>query len=119
MPAVLRLEIDHRELSGDELHLAAARPERNLDEPVVDLSHRIDLVVVQREKEACDEFAIDVEAEPDGSDRDIRPAQERRMVKRRSVEYSVEEPGSDEKPGRAMQHSPPLVASEDLVNRAR
>ena len=39
VPAVLGFEVDHGELAGHEFDLASDRPQRDLDETVVDLAH--------------------------------------------------------------------------------
>ena len=118
VPAVLGLDVDHGELAGDELHVPADRAHRDLDHPFVDLAHGLHLVVVQREEEARQQLAVDVEAQPDGADRDVAPAQERRAVERRPVEHAVHEARGDEEPGRAVQRSPALVAAEDPASLA-
>ena len=87
--------------------------------PSFDLSHRLDLVVVQREEEARQQLAVDVERQADRADRrrssSAGPA---RVVERRAVEHAVEEAGRDEQPGGAVQRAPALVAAEEPAHVA-
>ena len=116
VPAVLGLEVDHRELAGHEVDGPADRPQRDLDQTLVDLADRVHLVVVQRQEEAREQLAVDVEPQPDGADRDVAPAQDRRVVERRRVEHAVHEACGDEQPRGAMQRAPAVIAAEDAAN---
>ena len=73
---------------------------------------RLHLVVMQRQEEARQEFAVGVEPQPDGADCHVAPAQDRCLVEHRRVEDAVHETGGDEQPCGSVQRSPALVAAE-------
>ena len=73
---------------------------------------------MQREEEAREQLSVDVEADPDGSDRDVAPAQDGSVGKGRPVEHAVHETRGDEEPGGAVQRPPALVAAEHAANVA-
>ena len=116
VPAVLGFDVDHGELARKEFHLASDRPQRDLNETVIDLVHGVDLVVVQREKEAGEQFPVDVEPDPDRSDRHIRPAQDGSVGKGRPVERAVRETGGDEESRGSVQCPPSIVVAEHAAN---
>ena len=115
VPAVLGLEVDHRELPRHEVDRPAERPQHDLDQAVVDLVHAVDLVVVERDEEAREQLAIDVEAEPDRADRDIAPAEER--ARRRTASRPAGRGGS--RPRRTARWSGAARASARSRRRRR
>jgi hypothetical protein len=115
MPTVLGLEVDHGELARHEVDPAPDRVQGDLHQSRLDLLDRGDPVVVQRLEEPGQQFAIDVETEADGADRQVAPGQQRCGVERRGVHDAVDESGCDEQPGRPVQCPPPVIASEDAA----
>jgi hypothetical protein len=71
---------------------------------------------VQRDEETREQLAVGVERNSDRTDREVAPAQHRRVMEGRSVECAVRKPGGDEQPGVAMEQPPALVAPEDTAD---
>ena len=71
---------------------------------------------MQRQEEAREQLAVDVEPHPDRADRDVAPAQDRCVVERRPVEHAVHEARGDEQPRGAVQRPPAVVAAEDAAD---
>ena len=118
VPAVLRLQVDERELARQEVNGSAQRAQHNLGQPLRNRAHLGHLVVVQREEEAREHLAVDVEGDADRADHHVAPAQHRLGPPRRSVQHAVQEAGRDEEARRAVQQAPALVAAEDAAHLA-
>lgn len=71
---------------------------------------------MQREEETREQLAVDVEPNPDGSDRDVTPAKNGSVVKGRPIEHAVHETRGDEEPRGAMQRPPAVIAAEHAAN---
>ena len=67
-PAGRRLEIQHRELAGDEVHRSTKRLELDFHHSVVEELDVLDLVVVERDEMTGKELAVQIEGEPDTAD---------------------------------------------------
>ena len=115
VPTVLGLDEDHRELSRYEPDTPAERPQRDLDDAVVDRPDGIDLVVVVCQEVAGEQFSIDIEGDSDSTDDQIAPTQRRCVREHRLVEEPVNEAAHDEQPRRTVHRPPTRVATEDLA----
>ena len=90
----------------------------DLYDAVVDDAYSLDLVVVVLLDVACDQLAVDVEADPDRSGDEVGPSQRWGRREDRFVQDTVSESGDDEESGRAVQQSPACVPTEQVANLA-